>query len=567
MSGQVLYRKWRSQTFDEVLAQEHVTRTLQNALRAGRIGHAYLFCGPRGTGKTSTARILAKAVNCLGEPTERPCNRCARCEAINAGRDLDLIEIDAASNRGVDEIRDLRDKVAFSPNEGRYKVYVIDEVHMLTNEAFNALLKTLEEPPPHVIFVLATTEPQRIPPTILSRCQRFDFRRIPLADLRRKLEHICQAEQIAIEPAAIEAIARRAGGSFRDAESLLDQLVAAGEGEITLQRVQELLGGVSLGAVADLVDAWLEGDIARGLREINRLVDAGADARQLQMELVEYLRGLLLFQAGGDEKLANVTAEAAERMREQLARLTLPRLADALRIFSQSEGIARGEMRPQVPLELAFVQAVLLGSPQEGARQPTIPALQPEAGAPAGSRHASTREAARPAAASAGAAASAAPQRTEPPARAAAGATRPASTTPAPEAGDAVTLAQLIRRWPEILQRLRGASKVLEALMRSGRPCELAGGKVVFEMEAAFHRERVMEEKNRRILEQVLQEFLGAPCKVECVVAGRRSPQGARGSAVDEAVREDPVVRYAVEDLGARVQSVQRTDTEEGDAK
>ncbi|MCL6431993.1 MAG: DNA polymerase III subunit gamma/tau, partial [Anaerolineae bacterium] len=548
--------------FDEVLAQEHVTRTLQNALRAGRIGHAYLFCGPRGTGKTSTARILAKAVNCLAEPTARPCNCCARCEAINAGRDLDLIEIDAASNRGIDEIRDLRDKVAFSPNEGRYKVYVIDEVHMLTNEAFNALLKTLEEPPPHVIFVLATTEPQRIPPTILSRCQRFDFRRIPLADLRRKLEHICQTEQIAIEPAAIEAIARRAGGSFRDAESLLDQLVAAGEGEISLQRVQELLGGVSLAAVADLVDAWLDADLAAGLREINRLVDAGADARQLQLELVEYLRGLLLLQAGGDDRLANITAEAAGRMREQLARLTLPRLVDALRIFSQSEGAARGEVRSQMPLELAFVQAVLAANPQEEARQLAIPALKPETAAPAGTRRAPTPEGGRPAAALG------ASRRAESPARAAA--PEPAVAAPAasaPEPGAEVTLARLTRQWPEILQRLRGTSKVLEALMRSGRPCELAGGKVVFEMEAAFHQERVMEEKNRRILEQVLQEFVGVPCQVECIVAGRRTTRGARGPAVDEAVREDPVVRYAVEDLGARVQSVQRAEPEASDDK
>ncbi len=562
MNGQVLYRRWRSQTFDEVLAQEHVTRTLQNALRAGRIGHAYLFCGPRGTGKTSTARILAKAVNCLAEPAERPCNRCLRCEAINAGRDLDLIEIDAASNRGIDEIRELRDKVAFSPNEGRYKVYVIDEVHMLTNEAFNALLKTLEEPPPHVIFVLATTEPQRIPPTILSRCQRFDFRRIPLADLRRKLEHICQAEQIAIEPAAIEAIARRAGGSFRDAESLLDQLVAAGEGEITLQRVQELLGGVSLTAVADLVDAWLDGDLAAGLREINRLVDAGADARQLQLELVEYLRGLLLLQAGGDDRLANITAEAAGRMREQLARLTLPRLVDALRIFSQSEGAARGEVRSQMPLELAFVQAVLAGNPQEEARQPAIPAPKPETAAPVSTRRAAAPEGGR------SVAAPGASRHAEPPTRGAA----PEPTVAAPagsaaEPGSELTLARLTRQWPEILQRLRGTSKVLEALMRSGRPCELVGGKVVFEMEAAFHQERVMEEKNRRILEQVLQDFLGVPCQVECIVAGRRPPRGARGPAVDEAVREDPVVRYAVEDLGARVQSVQRAEPEAGDEK
>src|SRR5512136_1553831 len=221
MAAQALYRRWRSQTFEDVVGQEHVTLTLRNALREGRISHAYLFAGPRGTGKTSTARILAKAVNCLAdELTARPCNKCRICTAITEGRQLDLIEIDAASNRGIDEIRDLREKIGFRPNEARYKVYIIDEVHMLTKEAFNALLKTLEEPPPHALFVLATTEPDRVPETVRSRCQRFDFRRVPIAKISEHLAAILQAEGAQAAPEALLAIARRSTGSMRDAISL-----------------------------------------------------------------------------------------------------------------------------------------------------------------------------------------------------------------------------------------------------------------------------------------------------------------------------------------------------------
>jgi len=234
MSPQALYRKWRPQTFDEVIGQEHVTHTLKNALPSGRISHAYLFAGPRGTGKTSMGRLLAKAVNCLSTEDNKPCNQCRICQAINEGRMLDLIEIDAASNRGIDEVRGIREKVGFRPNEARYKVYILDEAHMLTEPAFNALLKTLEEPPPHVIFVLVTTEPDKIPSTIRSRCQRFDFRRIPLQDMINHLSYIAQEEGLIVEPAALELIARSATGSLRDAESLLDQLMSYSDGKITL---------------------------------------------------------------------------------------------------------------------------------------------------------------------------------------------------------------------------------------------------------------------------------------------------------------------------------------------
>jgi DNA polymerase-3 subunit gamma/tau len=562
MNGQALYRRWRSQTFDQLIAQEHVTRTLQNALRRGRIAHAYLFCGPRGTGKTSTARILAKAVNCLAELAERPCNRCTRCEAVTAGRDLDLIEIDAASNRGIDEIRELRDKIAFAPNEGRYKVYVIDEVHMLTPEAFNALLKTLEEPPGHVIFVLATTEPQKIPATILSRCQRFDFRRVPLADLSEKIRHICEAEAIRIQPAAVEAIARRAGGSLRDAESLLDQLAAYGEAEITLEQVQDLLGEVSTSVVGDLVQAWLDADLAPGLKLINGLVDRGVDARRLHLEVIEYLRSLLLVQAGGDDRLASTSPEVLARMRQQARGLSLGRLVDGLRVFSQSESLARGEVRPQMPLELAFAQAVLLGAPAgEGGRAaaaPEPPATRIEP--PAGGARAARGEVTTPASQVAGRRAMPATEptrRKEQPTPAAAAAPEP----PEGAAPTSLTLDWLSEKWPLVLQSVRAQDKRLEALLRGARPAQAGDGRVVLEAESSFHREHILMEKNLRVVRAVLEELTGAPCQVECVPGGRRPAQRSRGSAASNPmVQQDPVVRYAVEDLGAQVGDIQKMD-------
>ena len=264
--SQALYRKWRPARFEQVIGQEHITQTLQNSVAAERVGHAYLFCGPRGTGKTTTARLLAKAVNCLDEdPSIRPCNQCAVCESVNEGRFLDLIEIDAASNTGVDDIRDLRDKINFSPNLGRYKVYIIDEVHMLSTAAFNALLKTLEEPPAHAMFILATTEEHKVPATIKSRCQQFNFRLLSISEISGRLAWLAQKESLTIEPGALELIARQGAGSLRDAESLLDQLVVAPGDTITLERAQMVLGTAANASVVALTDAWLNAAGAEGL--------------------------------------------------------------------------------------------------------------------------------------------------------------------------------------------------------------------------------------------------------------------------------------------------------------
>lgn len=296
MAYVALYRKWRPQGFDSLVGQEAVRTALTNALETGRIAHAYLFAGPRGTGKTSTAKILATAVNCEHGPTPNPCNKCQNCVRINDGTSMDVFEIDAASNRGIDEIRDLREKVAFAPVNGRYKVYIIDEVHMLTTEAFNALLKTLEEPPPHVIFILATTEPHKIPATIHSRCQRFDFKRVTDSDIVKRLREVADGSGIAADDDALQLIAVQADGGMRDALSLLDQCGVMAE-RVSAETVRSVLGIVGREALRELVKAVGEGNVPESLELLEALLAGGKDVKQIITELAEYLRAVLLYKA------------------------------------------------------------------------------------------------------------------------------------------------------------------------------------------------------------------------------------------------------------------------------
>lgn len=294
MSHIALYRAWRPQTFKDVVGQRHITQTLQNSLKDARFTHAYLFSGPRGTGKTSAAKILSKALNCEQGPSVEPCNTCHACAGITEGAIMDVVEIDAASNRGVEEIRDVRDKVKYAPTEVRYKVYIIDEVHMLTTEAFNALLKTLEEPPSHVVFILATTEPGRIPATILSRCQRFDFRRIALEDQLSRLEHICREEQIEAEPQALELLARLSDGGMRDALSMLDQVVSFSGERLTYESVVAAMGGIANEQFAALASALRDQDIAKVLGLIEDFMSEGKSVDKCMESLIQYYRDLLL---------------------------------------------------------------------------------------------------------------------------------------------------------------------------------------------------------------------------------------------------------------------------------
>jgi len=352
---QAYYRKWRPLDFKGVIGQEHVIRILRNALAKNRIAHAYLFSGPRGTGKTSTARIIAKAVNCLAEDVSaRPCNTCDHCKAINAGRFLDLIEIDAASNTSVDDVRSLREKINYSPTQGRYKVYIIDEVHMLSNAAFNALLKTLEEPPAHAIFVLATTEVHKIPATVLSRCQRHEFRRIPINYIQINLKKIAEEEGINVDAAALTEIARQSTGSMRDAVSLLDQLASTGN-EVTLALTKDVLGTAGSESVISLTEAILTGDAGKGISVINHALDSGSDPRQFGRQVVDYLRAVLMTKMGNIEQL-QAALEERDQLKVLAKRFEMGKLLNALYAFDRAAQHTSIGWQPGLQLELAVTR-------------------------------------------------------------------------------------------------------------------------------------------------------------------------------------------------------------------
>ena len=353
--AQAYYRKWRPLDWDGVIGQDHIIRTLRNALAKNHIAHAYLFSGPRGTGKTSTARIIAKAVNCLAEDeSARPCNTCDHCKAINEGRFLDLIEIDAASNTSVDDVRSLREKINFSPTQGRYKVYIVDEVHMLSNAAFNALLKTLEEPPAHAIFVLATTEVHKIPATVLSRCQRHDFRRIPINYIQANLKKIADEEEIKVDAAALTGIARQSTGSMRDAVSLLDQLASTGD-DVTLALIKEVLGTAGSESVVSLIESILSENAGKGLAIINHALDNGSDPRQFGRQVVDYLRAVLMVKMGNMNQL-EAALEDRDRLEVFAKSFGMSTLLDALQAFDRAAQYTSIGWQPGLQLELAVTR-------------------------------------------------------------------------------------------------------------------------------------------------------------------------------------------------------------------
>lgn len=350
-----LYRKYRSQKFEDILGQSHITQTLQNALRTGRVTHAYLFCGPRGTGKTTTARVLAKALNCEKGPTPDPCDQCPACIRIREGHSLDVVEIDAASNRGIDEIRALREQVGLAPVEERYKLYIIDEVHMLTTEAFNALLKTLEEPPQRVVFVLATTEAHKVPRTIISRCQRFDFRRGGPQEVLNRLEYVARQEGFVYEPSALQAIVNASAGSFRDALALLEQVHAYSPEKLTLKAVQEVLGSVETPSLLELSQGLLDHQPGKVLSILHRLIGEGKEPRQLLVNFAEHLRNLLAVKIGSAE-VVPLAPELALEFHHQAQQFQLEELLSYLETVVKAEGLLRWISDHRLLLELTLVR-------------------------------------------------------------------------------------------------------------------------------------------------------------------------------------------------------------------
>ncbi|HEV2842294.1 MAG TPA: DNA polymerase III subunit gamma/tau [Chthoniobacterales bacterium] len=358
MSYQVFARKYRPQTFDDLVGQTHVARTLKNAVEQNRLAHAYLFVGPRGIGKTSTARILAKALNCVNGPTITPCGVCDSCKEITAGNSLDVLEIDGASNNGVEQVRELRDNVRYAPSKGHFKIYIIDEVHMLTSAAFNALLKTLEEPPPHVKFIFATTEPQKVLPTILSRCQRFDLHRIPANLIAKHLQFIADKEKITLDPAAAHAIAKGADGGLRDAESMLDQLVAFCGEKIAEPDVLNVFGFTSEQTVSNFTDKILRGETPEALELLHAEAENGKDMMKLMSDLISYLRDLLVCKVKPDALADDLNPELQKSLEAQAAIIETDRLLELIDQFAAAEGRMKWAPNKRLHFEVAVIKAI-----------------------------------------------------------------------------------------------------------------------------------------------------------------------------------------------------------------
>lgn len=510
-----LYRKWRSRSFDDLLGQEHVTRTLRNAVAQGRVGHAYLFTGPRGTGKTSTARILAKSVNCLNPQDGNACNDCEMCRAADEGRAMDVIEIDAASNTSVDNVRELRERVAYAASEGRYKVYIVDEVHRLSGAAFDAFLKTLEEPPEHVIFVFASTEPHKVPATIMSRCQRFDFHRISPAVTVGRVQFVAQQEQIDVSDDAVHLVSQAAAGSLRDALGLLDQAAAYTQGRIEAADVRLALGLTDPMLVARLSGFLIENRVAEGLGEIEGFLEAGGDPGQLIRQLAEYWRALLLRGAGERESL-EIDPALRESARQHSGRVKSDQVVEVLHALTGQSFSAKFNLPPELPLEVGFVEAALAlrSAPQASelsqVEQTVIqdrpparpqPARQPDPMVPP------------------------TPRVTSSPTPVA-----PASSPPA--AAEKAALDDLDAAWRVIVKNMRAHSKSIEPVLRSGYLMAAGDGQLTVGFLQDIFCQMFTDVKKRRLVEMVVEQTLGSAYRVNFVKVSREQVEATRGEAV-----------------------------------
>lgn len=540
MSYVALYREWRPRVFRDIIGQEHITRTLENQITQGRIAHAYLFCGTRGTGKTTTAKVFAKAVNCLNPDGAEPCGECEICTGIDGGNMMDVIEIDAASNNGVDNIRDLRDDVKYPPSKCRYKVYIIDEVHMLSAAAFNALLKTLEEPPEHVIFILATTEFQKVPATIVSRCQRFDFKRITSRDIKKRMSEIAQKEGIKAEPKALDLIARSSDGAMRDALSIFDECISMSGGDVTYDDVVSVLGITTDEYLIRIADAVAESDAAKCISLIDELVINGKDVYQFIRDLTFHFRNLLI--CGINEnasEMLSVSDETFGRLKEQAKKFSTESLLRNINILSDAESNAKWMSQPRIILETA---AIKMCRPEIGIDADSIlerisrlerAVFSGNTGRPvcseAGAGETGRRDAVP------GNGGEAAAETTQP----AKGKEKdvPAKTTE--DSAPGVTFEEIESKWKDIMKAINaGGNKTLYAFLLAGKPVSLSDSTLTigFKQGYEFHRGRVDEENNRKLTEEYINKVCGSRIRIKCSMMDEVAADKQQKSLVDKAI-------------------------------
>lgn len=548
MAYLALYREWRPKKFSEIVGQEHVTKTLTNALKQGKIAHAYLFSGPRGTGKTTAAKVLAKALNCENPNGIEPCNQCSSCLSIDQGNAMEVLEIDAASNRGIDEIRELRENVRLSASEGKYKVYIIDEVHMLTTEAFNALLKTLEEPPKRVVFILATTEVQKIPLTILSRVQRFEFHRIPLEQIETRLQEVCQAIERTVSPDALKIIAQKSEGGLRDALSVLDQCLLL-DGNIGVEQVYQVLGMVGEEYSARLFDILLTRDYAQALGLLTEGVNQGRDPRQILKEFLEYLRQALLYVS--THQIPNIAPQLKEKIAEQSDKAGIRLILQWISILLQGESQLKYASNARLAAEMLIVQMIYdtqerAGNPSDNVEierrltlleqkvgmlasgqgvQPAQSAQQNHQGRSSKSLRNSTEEKRKPESKT------------------------PPKVNLSKNGQNSLSLELIQDKWPEVLDQVRKYKKSTHAFLMEGKPADLREQKlyVVFKEGFSFHRDKVDQPENRETIEKVLQEVLGTPLQLQNMMENEW--EGLKPEINQE--DNNPIVKKAEDIFGA----------------